>query len=139
MMHFIVASGVGDILFLFSVLFLYSISPADDAMVFMGFVCVQVAPIMAFVMIYEICSSRRARDRTRSTSTNYLSCCDELHHYVPSSEACPIRRRLQELRHQIALLNRESYEFVRMHHQHKPCLLQPQLSRNLEDTYNGRG
>ncbi|XP_059297643.1 uncharacterized protein LOC132050422 isoform X3 [Lycium ferocissimum] len=138
MMHFIVASGVGDILFLFSVLFLYSISPADDAMVFMGFVCVQVAPIMAFVMIYEICSSRRARDRTRSTSTNYLSCCDELHHYVPSSEACPIRRRLQELRHQIALLNRESYEFVRMHHQHKPCLLQPQL-RNLEDTYNGRG
>ncbi|XP_060175094.1 uncharacterized protein LOC132605852 isoform X2 [Lycium barbarum] len=107
------------------VLFLYSISPADDTMVFMGFVCVQVAPIMAFVMIYEICFSRR--DITRSTSTNHLSCCYELHHYVPSSKACPTRRRLQELRHQIALLNCESYEFVRMHHQHKPCLIQPQL------------
>ncbi|XP_016496989.2 E3 ubiquitin-protein ligase SDIR1-like [Nicotiana tabacum] len=94
------------------VLFLYTLSPADDtSMVFMGCVFVHVIMIIAFAMIYEICSTRQARGRTSSTFVNHLIGCDTLHQYVPSSEAFPTRRRLQELRLQVALLDRELVEF----------------------------
>ncbi|KAH0664927.1 hypothetical protein KY285_026133 [Solanum tuberosum] len=92
-------------------LVVYAISPPDDSWVVVGVIAVHVVPVILVVMIYEICSIRQARDRARIASVNHLIDCDELHHYVPPLEAFPTRRRLQDLRLQIALLNREVDEF----------------------------
>lgn len=76
-----------------------------------GAIAVHVVPVILVVMIYEICSIRQARDRARSASVNQLIGCDAPQDYVPSLEAFPTRRRLQDLRLQVALLNREIDEF----------------------------
>lgn len=76
-----------------------------------GVIGLHVVPVIVVVMIYEICSIRQARDRERIAPVNHLIDSDELHYDVPPLESFPIRRRLQDLRLQIANLNREVDEF----------------------------
>ncbi|XP_015077934.1 E3 ubiquitin-protein ligase SDIR1-like [Solanum pennellii] len=90
---------------------IYAISPPDDSWVLVGVIAIHVVPVIVVVMIYEICSIRQARDRERIAPVNHLIDSDELHYDVPPLESFPTRRRLQDLRLQIANLNREVDEF----------------------------
>ncbi|MCD7472068.1 hypothetical protein HAX54_012956 [Datura stramonium] len=96
-------------------LFLYAIFPHEDEALFCAAsIALHVVPVIVVVMIYEICCICQARGRRRNISFSCVINYDALNACMPLSESFYTRRRLRELRLQIALLDREIYEFRNM-------------------------